>query len=115
LTDLCGGEAPRRQFWITETDFDFDDAVPPYPGTHGERQLEEGELEMLDLQPFRRDGDFPIGGKACPTEAAAEDLSGLDSGNDDDWSLNSEHADLFNEHAWRGPSGQSPGAAVPSF
>ena len=95
LPDLRGGEGAGRESRIAETNLDFDDAVSPHPRAHGERQLEEGELEMGDLQSLRRDGDLAIGGKACRTETMAKGLLDFGGGNDQDRSLNLEHDDLF--------------------
>ena len=109
LPDLGGCEGSRRQTRITEADLDFDNAVAADPRTHGQRQVEECELEMRDLQPLRRDSDFPIGGKTCPAETAAKRLPGFGGGKDENRSLNSEHDDLFKEHDWFRRSGQNPG------
>jgi hypothetical protein len=49
LPNLRRGEGPRRQFRVAETDLDLDDTVPPHTRADGERQLEEGELEIFDL------------------------------------------------------------------
>jgi hypothetical protein len=97
LPDLGGGEGARRQTRIAEADFDLDDAIAPNARADGERQIEEDELEMRDLQPLRRNGDFPVGGKGRPTEVGAKRLLGFRGGNNDDRSLNSEHGDLFKE------------------
>lgn len=108
LADLRGRERARRQSGIAEADFDLDDAVPPHSRADGERQLEESELEMRDLQALRRDGDLAIGGETRPAEPPTEGLSCISSGNNEHRSLNSEHADLFNELAHISPSEQIP-------
>jgi hypothetical protein len=112
LPDLGGGEGPRGQTRIAETDLDLDNAVAADPRAHSKRQVEEGELEMRDLQPLRRDGNFPIGGKGGPAKAPAKCLPGFESGDNEKRSLNPEHCDLFKEQDWTNTARKKSGCGL---
>ena len=86
FTSLCGGlglphlrqgEGAFRQAWVTEADLDFGDAVSPDARTNGERQLAEDELEISDLQPFRRQGDLAMGCQGGRPQLGSESLPGF--------------------------------------
>jgi hypothetical protein len=97
LPNLRGGEGPRRQPRIAEAELDLDDAVAPHPRAHGKHQLEEGELEMRDLQPLRRHGDLAVGGEAGPAKAATEGGFRLGSRNQQEggaWILNMQTSSM---------------------
>ena len=71
LPHLIGGEGALWQARVAEADLNFDDAVTTDPGTHGKRQAMEDELEMRDLQPFRRHRDLAVGREPSSLEMDA--------------------------------------------
>jgi Domain of unknown function(DUF2779) len=60
----------------------------------GARQFAEGELEIGDLQAFRRDRDLAVGGKPGVLEMIAKSQLGVGGGNDENGSLNAKHLNL---------------------
>ena len=54
----------------------------------------EDELEIRDLQPFRRHRDLAVGREPSGLEMDAESQPGLGGGDDENGSLNAKHVNL---------------------
>jgi hypothetical protein len=95
---------------VAEAEADLDEAVAPQARADGQRHPLVDDLEMRHLQPLATAGKLAPGRQRGRAKLNAERRAGLDGRNDDDGSLDLEHGDLLDGHAWARPSGQSPGA-----
>jgi hypothetical protein len=91
---LIGGERAFRQARVAKADLTLDDAVATNARTYGKRQAMEDELEIRDLQSFRRHSDLAVGSEPRGLEIGPESGLGLGGGDDENGSLNAKHLNL---------------------
>ena len=70
----------------------------------GAGQFAEGELEIGDLQAFRRGRDLAVGGKLGVLEMIAKSQLGVGGGNDENGSLNAKRLNLSGRSCRTPPS-----------
>jgi hypothetical protein len=94
LPHLIGGEGALRQARVAKADLNFDDAVATNARAYGKRQAMEDELEIGDLQPFRRHRDLSVGSEPRGLKIGPESGLGVGGGDDENGSLNAKHLNL---------------------
>ena len=88
---MVGSEGALGEARVAQADLDFDDAVATDARAYSKRQFAEGELEIRDLQSFRRNRDLPVGDMPGGLEIHAESHLGLGGGDNENGSLNAKH------------------------